>query len=413
MQGSQLKALAAAAAVALAPQSFAADRIGRAAPAKDELTPVTVQPLAPNNPIPVLGTDGKYHLEYELLLANALRAPATVVKVTVVDAADPTRVLATYRSQDLLNALRAPAAPGAPSKDAVINPAEERILFVDLAFPGDAQLPKEVAHHFDLLGASSPAATDPSPVNYTTAPLPVSTLRPIILHPPLRGGNWVVTNGCCGLGGAHRSAALPINGGMWIAQRYAIDYLRLDPKGRFFEGDEAVPSNYAGYNADVLAVADGTVVDALDGLDDQVPGKLPDPSTITVQTVDGNHVVIDIGNGYYAFFAHLKKGSVAVKDGDKVRAGEVIGRLGNTGNTSAPHLHFHIMDSKSVLGSDGLPYVVDAFALEGQIDGDRLAAAKGLEGDYGGGLSGKRTPEEDRLPLNLQVVDFGGQPAQK
>ena len=66
-----------------------------------------------------------------------------------------------------------------------------------------------------------------------------------------------------------------------------------------------------------MAVADGTVVDTLNDLDDQKPGTLPDPSTINMQNVDGNHIVIDLGDGVYAFYAHLRKNSVLVSVGDR------------------------------------------------------------------------------------------------
>ena len=87
---------------------------------------------------------------------------------------------------------------------------------------------------------------------------------------------------------------------------------------------------------------------------------------ITVETVDGNHIVQDIGGGAYAFYAHLQKGSLLVKPGDKVTKGQVIAKLGNTGNANASHMHFHLMNGPSVLGSDGLPYVIDRFAYDGQ-----------------------------------------------
>jgi hypothetical protein len=397
-----------AAAISSAPGSFAAgDRIGRPAPPKDDFTPVTASVLSPNNPIAVLGTDGKYHVDYELVLVNALRAPATIRTVAVVDAKDSSRVFAAYGGRALVDALRPPGLTHTPGKDAEIAPAAVRILFVDLAFPRGAKLPTAVTHRFDLLAEENPAAAAPGPYSYTAAPVRLSTSKPLVLRPPLRGNRWVVMNGCCGLGGAHRVAMIPVNGGLWIAQRYAIDYMRLDGKGRFFEGDEHVPEHYADYNADVHAAADGTVVETLNTLDDQVPGKLPDPSTINIENIDGNHVVMDLGGGYYAFYAHLRKGSVTVKRGDRVKAGQVLGKLGNTGNTSAPHLHFHIMDSASVLGSDGLPYVIDDFAAEGEINHAKFMAAKSVEGDYGDGIAPKPVPQRNRFPLDLQILDFG------
>ena len=164
--------------------------------------------------------------------------------------------------------------------------------------------------------------------------------------------------------------------------------------------------NYTAYGAAVIAVDDATVVDALDELDDQVPGQLPDPSTITVRNVDGNHVVLDLGKGLYAFYAHLQRGSVRVKVGDKVKRGQLLGKLGNSGNTSAPHLHFHVMKGQSVLGSDGAPYVIDAFRLSGQVDVAQFDAAPTVEGEWGQHRLDPAVSRQRAFPLNLTIVDF-------
>ena len=123
-------------------------------------------------------------------------------------------------------------------------------------------------------------------------------------------------------------------------------------------------------------MADGTVVQAVNNLPNQVPGKLPEH--IAIQDADGNHVVQKLGPGQYALYAHMIPGSVTVQPGQQVRRGQVLGRVGNSGNTSEPHLHFHLMNGPSPLGSSGRPYVLDQFELMGQIKSteafDRAAA---------------------------------------
>lgn len=200
----------------------------------------------------------------------------------------------------------------------------------------------------------TPTATSTSPLAYTAAPIALDTTV-VTIGPPLAGSRWVAFNGCCAPGASHRSTAMPVNGRLHFAQRFAIDWMQLDDAGRLFGGNPADVRSYAGYDREVLAVADGTVIETLDALDDQVPGKNPDPSTITIDNVDGNRVVLDLGGGRHASYAHLRKGSVVVRPGDRVRRGQGLARLGNTGNTSAPHLHFHLMDGPSVLGSEGIP----------------------------------------------------------
>ena len=114
----------------------------------------------------------------------------------------------------------------------------------------------------------------------------------------------------------------------------------------------------------VLAVADGVVAFVKDGIPENVPqasGEFKPAAPITRETVSGNWVSIDLGQNRYAFYAHLQPGSVRVKVGDRVRKGQVIGLLGNSGNAAGPHLHFHIGNANSLNGSEGIPFVFDSF----------------------------------------------------
>lgn len=144
------------------------------------------------------------------------------------------------------------------------------------------------------------------------------------------------------------------------------------------------------------------MVETLNTLDDQRPGKLPDPKTITLENVDGNHIVLDIGGGVYAFYAHLKKGSVRVSAGQHVKSGQALANLGNTGNTSAPHLHFHLMNGPSVLGSSGIPYTFRSFGLAGQIP----VTASDLDGNFRTALFAKESLRQSQFPLDLTVIAF-------
>ena len=115
-----------------------------------------------------------------------------------------------------------------------------------------------------------------------------------------------------------------------------------------------------GFGKDVLAPAAGMVTYARDDVaDNPSTGNqnlekllaLADPPW----GVGGNCVVIDHGNGEWSFLAHMRKGSVRVKKGDRVAQGQVVGQLGNSGATTGPHLHYHLMDGPTILVSDGLP----------------------------------------------------------
>ncbi len=282
-----------------------------------------------------------------------------------------------------------------------------RLFLIDLALDPARALPVRLLHHIEALGAPGPgpAPTTPVLLSYTVAPLELSRNLPVI-GPPLSGRGWVAVNGCCGADSIHRSSSLSVNGKIYFAQRFAIDWMRMDEAGRFVHGDPSDVHNYDSYGADIIAVADGTVVATLNDLDDQKPGTLPDPKTITLQNVDGNHVVLDLGNGVFAFYAHMQKGSVRVASGERLKRGQVLGRLGNTGNTSAPHLHFQLMESPSPLGSNGIPYLLDAFAVAGQVSAAGFAAATGVEGNWRKGLLPRPDPRHNQFPLDLNIVDF-------
>lgn len=142
------------------------------------------------------------------------------------------------------------------------------------------------------------------------------------------------------------------------------------------------------------------------------PGVLPasDPALaakLTAQNVDGNHVVLDLGGGVYAMYAHMIPGSLTVKPGDMVTEGQVLGKLGNTGNANASHLHFQLMNGPSLLEADSLPYELKGFDYAGQVPTQTIADADDyLSGTFVDRAQLTREPRTDELPLNLAVVDF-------
>jgi hypothetical protein len=195
------------------------------------------------------------------------------------------------------------------------------------------------------------------------ATVAVAAERPIVIGPPLRGSDWVAMNGPGNVGGFHRRALLAAGGEAAIAQRFAIDWVKLGANGRMFDGNQADNKSYPGYRADVLAVADGIVASVKDGIPENVPGLTSRAVPITMETVTGNSVVLDLGDGRFAVYAHLVAGSLRVKAGDRVRRGDVIGLLGNSGNSTGPHLHFHVVDRNAGLAAEGLPYTIDSWEV--------------------------------------------------
>ena len=144
-------------------------------------------------------------------------------------------------------------------------------------------------------------------------------------------------------------------------QRFAMDLLIMRG-GRTHTGDGRALSDYFCYGQPVLAPAAGTVVWAVDSLPDNPPGTM-DPAHAT-----GNSLVIDHGNGEFSLLAHLQPGSLRYRVGDRVPADATVGRCGNSGNTSEPHVHYHLQNGPRPFDADGLPVqfvdlIVDGHAV--------------------------------------------------
>ncbi|MFG1381764.1 M23 family metallopeptidase [Xanthobacter versatilis] len=365
---------------------------------------IAAQPItAPN---PVLGADGRVHLAYELYVTNPSKLFVTLDKVEAVDSAG--QVLASLEGAGL-RALQTVYA----GTDGAIAPGGISAVFLDVPFARDAKLPERVLARITATRQEAGADGKPAPMP-ANGPLPgtfsftgaeTAIGRPaVVIAPPLRGKGWVAINGCCDALTSHRGAIMAVNGRLRVPERFAIDFVQLDASDRLFTGDVHKLESYAFYGVPVHSVADGVVVNLYDATDAQVPGG--DAKGITPENIGGNMLVIDMGGGNFAFYAHMQRGSLKVKLGDKVRTGDIIGLLGNTGNTNAPHLHFHVMDGPSPLDANGLPYAFTRFEGQGVAN---PAGADFFEKPIPADIDRSRLagPRQDALPLNNQVVDFG------
>ncbi|HEX5901492.1 MAG TPA: M23 family metallopeptidase [Actinomycetota bacterium] len=198
---------------------------------------------------------------------------------------------------------------------------------------------------------------------------------PVVVDFPLRG-EWAAANTP-----AHR---IPSHGTDMLGQRYAFDFVRIDHRKGFHLHPASTLTSWViggrtrdcyGWGQPVHAAFDGEVVTAADGVAERgwlhvvrelalvVKNAVTFDPAKGVTPVAGNHVVMRM-NGAFAFYAHLSPGSVAVKQGDTVRTGELLGRVGHTGNSTAPHLHFQMMDSADPLEAKGIPSAFAAYEVE-------------------------------------------------
>jgi len=144
-----------------------------------------------------------------------------------------------------------------------------------------------------------------------------------------------------------------------VDQRFAYDFLIMRG-GSTHAGDAKVNGNYYCWDSPIHAPADGVVTESIDGIADNIPGVM-NPATPA-----GNHIVIDHGNGEYSLLAHFRNGTVVPKVGDKVKRGMIVGRCGNSGNSSEPHLHYHLQNGPHFGAAEGLPAQFSDYVADGK-----------------------------------------------
>jgi murein DD-endopeptidase MepM/ murein hydrolase activator NlpD len=369
--------------------------------ADEVFSSITLRPVADIHP--VLGADDRIHLAYELEIDNPSQVFVTLDKVEAVD--DTGASLETLAGDELTRMTRRFAGSGN-----TLAPGQGSVVFMDVSLARGAPIPKAVSARIAL---TRQAAKDGKPAPYpANSPIPrtasfTGAKNPVgqaarVIEPPLHGSGWVAVNGCCDSITSHRGALIPIDGHLNVPERFAIDWVKLDDKGRLFTGDGSKLTDFAFYGDTIHSVADGVVVTSYDEADEQIP--LKDATGLSPASIGGNMLVVDIGDGAYAFYAHLQRGSLRVRLGDHVKTGQVLGLLGNTGNTNAPHLHFHLMDTPTPLNSNGIPFVFTRFTGTGVITDkqvDEIFDGKAIT--PGNRLAG---PHSNQLPLNNEVVTF-------
>jgi len=146
-----------------------------------------------------------------------------------------------------------------------------------------------------------------------------------------------------------------------VAQKNAFDILINDKNGSTHKGSGATNEDYYAFGKELYAPCDGEVVLVVDGVKDNIPGNL------NPIYVPGNTVIIKTATGEYAFFAHFKQHSIVVKQGQKVSTGELLGLCGNSGNSTEPHLHFHLQNDEDMVKAIGAKCFFEQISVNGEI----------------------------------------------
>jgi hypothetical protein len=311
---------------------------------------------------PFQGSDGLWNIVYEVELTNYIGSNILIDSIEVLDAGDKTRVLYTLKDKDLEEMMFSLSTfHNKFAKHAAMGPGGLAIAFINITLKDKSEAPPKVIHRIKYHTTKGKEANKPEAIVSTTRE--VNHSDPIVIGPPLDGGKWLAYGGYAGKLG-HRKAIFPIDNHLVLSQRYAIDWIRIDDEGFTTAGDASKLENARCYNQPVYAVADGKVVGVIGRFPNQ-PFHKPSGDRYFP---GGNMIMLEIGKDAYVFYAHLKPDSILVKDGDKVKRGQQIASLGNTGNTTGPHLHMHVTIGPKPLGSSSMPYVFDSFELVGKAD---------------------------------------------
>ena len=308
----------------------------------------TIQPT-------VFHLHGHAALCYELHIVNINEIAVELSRVQVLGS-DGTTVLLDRKGKKLAAALYHSRGEPAPNKASTMEAGEQIVFYSWVQIPVGSEVPASICHR--LMLRQQGAAEDQKMIT------PKIAVRQVTLEieSPLRGSNWLAANGPSNFS-SHRRTFFFTAGNTEIPQRYAIDWLMIDKSGNTFSGDANRNESYFCYGQKVHAVANGVVTGVRDEIQQNIPGAKSRAVPITLETVGGNHVIVDLGSNIYALYAHLQPGSIRVKLGDHVKLGQVLGLLGNSGNSTEPHLHFQLIDHSSPLNGEGVPYSFRSYRL--------------------------------------------------
>jgi hypothetical protein len=349
-------------------------------------------------PTPFKGSDGRTHLAYELVVNDIPKMGAQIDRLEVFAGSD-VKPLVTYAGSDLDQRVMRPEADPKVRYGRAIPSGVTALIHVWITLAENQLVPRSLRHSFQVSteGGQTLVATD--------ARVDVRPAPPIAVGSPFRAGAWLAHNGPGQHRSAHWGSALLEGRTARIPQRYAIDFIGVDDNGRAVRGDFRKSSNndWIGFGREILAVLDGTVYAARDGIVDNQPlVEPPRPSSPTAADAYGNYVIVRAGDGTFVHYVHLQQNSVAVKTGEPVRRGQVIGRLGNSGNTNGAHLHFNITDSPEPEATQGIPFVFDTVESLGTTT---AAIALGAE-PAAGQTQFSSTTQQRTLPLDGAVARF-------
>ena len=304
-----------------------------------------------SNPI---RTNNSVQLIYELNILNNFKIPFTLHKVEIYDLEKEDKPIAVFHTEYIDENFDRPGNNNLDDTK-LLSANEFGVLNLNLIFKQEQSIPEKIFHklYFSRIKRNGDKAIHAMEVAITEIP---ETNKLTFGLPFKEKGKWLYE------AKSHQGARYITEGRATYPQRFAIDWTLIDDNGNFAKNDIKKNENWETYGVELISVADGKVIEIKDGINENIPLSEEMAIRITRETIGGNYIIIDIGNNHYAFYGHLIPNSLKVKVGDTVKKGQVIGLLGNSGNSDAPHLHFHLeTKSNAFFGGEGIPYHIDKF----------------------------------------------------
>ncbi len=243
-------------------------------------------------------------------------------------------------------------------------------LSIQLPIPLSSPKPKEVSHIFNFRDTINNKDVSLEGGKFA----PRLSESPIVISSPVKGERWLFINQSTNA--YHFFVNFFSGGKVYNSERFAFDNLKMGPDMKdYFAGDPTKNESYFNYGDTLYAVADGKVLKITDGRP-QNNGNMQNIKFNSLDEYAGNYLVLDIGGGKKAFYAHCQPNSFLVSQGATVKEGDPIAILGNSGNSTAPHLHFHIYQGTDILLSYGVPFVLKKYTKMGEWNDEVITVPK-------------------------------------
>lgn len=301
------------------------------------------------NDVPFV-TEKYTRIGYTLKMWEWKKEGLTLEKVVVLDN-DSKAELFKIEKNDLPPIYKDPLPS---SKDISFDKIDAYYMSIQLPIPLENPLPSNVSHRFLMNDTVNNKELTVEGGVFS----PRKAEKPLVISSPVKGDDYIFLNQSTLQ--YHFYTLFFMHGKVGYGERYASDIVQINENNEFSKGDVKINSSYFCYSKSLYAVGDGEVYYVLDGQPEN-NGDAQDVTFNSIEEYAGNHIILKLDNGFYAVYGHCIPGSILFKKGERVKEGMPIAQLGNSGNSTMPHLHFSVNDGPDFLMSASVPFVLKEY----------------------------------------------------